>query len=194
MTGKKLEPWVSNDTDIAKYVFESPRFTVLANHEGTIKNQLFPDRIFMDKTMTDKVKGPCWVHHTIRYAIPDPEPIEWAHTHDHDEMIALIGLNPWRPDELGAVIDFYIDDKPYRCTKTCYLYIPAGVRHCPHIHIEINYPYMLQAIVFNDNLQYPEQPIPTNVNYVEGFPFLLADKFLTKNPDVDACLAKYPDK
>lgn len=192
MAGKKLEPWVTNDVDVKKYVLNQPRFTVLGNHEQLIKNQLFPDHVYLDSNMLDGAQ--CYIHQTFRYAIPDPEPIEWAHTHDFIEIVSYIGTDPWHPYDLGATIDFYIDDKPIRFDTTSYVYIPAGVRHCPHIHIEIKRPYMLQVFLLGKNAVYPEQPIPDDVQVVEGFPFILGKDFLTVNPDPAASLEKYPDK
>jgi hypothetical protein len=62
------------------------------------------------------------------------------HEHDFDEFIGFIGSDPDRPDELGARIQFYVEDKPVTVTKSCLVYIPRGVRHSPIIIPEMERP------------------------------------------------------
>lgn len=53
------------------------------------------------------------------------------HTHDFDEFIGFIGSDPANPCELGAKVEFYIDDEKITITKSCLVYIPRGVEHSP---------------------------------------------------------------
>jgi hypothetical protein len=51
------------------------------------------------------------------------------HHHDHDEIVGFVGSNMEDLSDLGAEIDFVIDGKKTTITKTCFIYVPAGVKH-----------------------------------------------------------------
>ncbi|MBN1832319.1 MAG: hypothetical protein JW896_09435 [Deltaproteobacteria bacterium] len=60
-------------------------------------------------------------------SIPRSHP-EHLH-HDHGEIVGFIGSNPDDPSELGGEIDFIVDGEKMTITKTCFIHIPAGVKH-----------------------------------------------------------------
>ncbi len=60
-------------------------------------------------------------------SIPRSHP---EHTHpDHDEIVGFVGSNMDDPTDLGAEIDFVVDGKKMTLTKTCFIHVPAGVKH-----------------------------------------------------------------
>jgi len=59
-------------------------------------------------------------------SVPRVHPV---HYHDHDEIVGFVGSNMDDPTDLGAEIDFVIDGKKTTITKTCFIYVPAGVKH-----------------------------------------------------------------
>jgi hypothetical protein len=56
-----------------------------------------------------------------------------AHTHDFDEMLAFYGSNPEDPFDLCGEVEMWLDDEKYMLTKSCIVFIPAGLKHCPLI-------------------------------------------------------------
>jgi len=58
-----------------------------------------------------------------------PEP----HRHDCDEIIGFIGNNPEDPSDLGGEIEFWLEDERHIITKSCYIFVPKGMKHCPLI-------------------------------------------------------------
>ena len=63
----------------------------------------------------------------IMVSIPRSHP-EHTH-HDHDEIVGFVGSNMDDPTDLGAEIDFVVDGKKMTITKTCFIHVPAGVKH-----------------------------------------------------------------
>ena len=60
-------------------------------------------------------------------SIPRTHP---EHSHpDHDEICGFVGSNMDDPSDLGAEIDFVVDGVKTTITKTCFIHIPAGVKH-----------------------------------------------------------------
>ena len=60
-------------------------------------------------------------------SIPRPHPLH--HHDDHDEIVGFVGSNPDDPEDLGGEIDFEVDGDKMTITKTCFIHIPAGVKH-----------------------------------------------------------------
>ena len=56
---------------------------------------------------------------------PDP------HTHDFDEILGFIGSNPEDPYDLGAEIEFWIEDEQFILTRSSMIFMPSGMTHCP---------------------------------------------------------------
>jgi len=53
------------------------------------------------------------------------------HTHEYAEMIGFIGSNPDDPYDPGGELEMWLDDEQYNITKTCIIFVPKGMRHCP---------------------------------------------------------------
>lgn len=54
-----------------------------------------------------------------------------SHVHDFDEIIGFIGGDPQNPGELYGEVEMWMDDEKYLLAKSCLIFIPAGLRHCP---------------------------------------------------------------
>ncbi len=75
-----------------------------------------------------------------------PVSIEIPHSHDFDEIIGFAGSNRNHPRDLGGEIEFHIGGETYTLTKTCLIFIPRGVQHCPVVLKRIDTPiFMFEA-------------------------------------------------
>jgi hypothetical protein len=54
-----------------------------------------------------------------------------SHAHDADEIIGFFGNNPEAPCDLGGEIEFWLEDEQHILTRSCMIFVPAGMRHCP---------------------------------------------------------------
>jgi quercetin dioxygenase-like cupin family protein len=62
------------------------------------------------------------------------------HTHDSDEIIGFFGSDPSNPYDLGGEIEIWLEDEKHILTRTCMLFIPAGLKHCPLILRRVDRP------------------------------------------------------
>src|SRR5512139_1650706 len=67
-------------------------------------------------------------------ASPDP------HAHDYDEIVGFFGSDPQNPHDLGAEIEFYIDNERNLMNQSFLAFIPAGIKHCPLNILKITRP------------------------------------------------------
>lgn len=54
-----------------------------------------------------------------------------SHVHDFDEIIGFIGSDPQNPSDLGGEVELWLEDEQYFLTKSCLVFAPKGLRHCP---------------------------------------------------------------
>ena len=62
------------------------------------------------------------------------------HTHDSDEIIGFFGGNPQDPYDLGGEIEIWLEEEQHILTRTCMIFVPAGMRHCPLIIRRVDRP------------------------------------------------------
>jgi hypothetical protein len=63
-----------------------------------------------------------------------------THTHDYDEVLGFFGTDPDDIHDLGAEAELWIDDEKHILTKSCMVFIPKGLRHCPLRFISVDKP------------------------------------------------------
>ena len=53
------------------------------------------------------------------------------HVHDTDEIIGFFGSNPDDPYDLGGEVEIWLEDDKHMLTRSCMIFVPAGMKHCP---------------------------------------------------------------
>lgn len=66
--------------------------------------------------------------------------LEEPHSHDFDEVLAFIGTDSKHPRDLGGEIEFWMDGEKHILTKSCVIFLPKGMIHCPLIFRKVNGP------------------------------------------------------
>ena len=69
-----------------------------------------------------------------------------AHIHEFDEVIGFIGSDPDNPHDLCGEVEFWMEDEKYILTKSCLIFIPKGLRHCPLRVIKVDRPMFFLAV------------------------------------------------
>ena len=62
------------------------------------------------------------------------------HAHEHSEIIGFFGTETGNVYNLGGEIEFWIEDEKYSLTKSCLIFIPGGMKHCPIVFKRIDRP------------------------------------------------------
>ena len=69
------------------------------------------------------------------YESPSP-----PHTHDFDELMAFIGSNPEDTSDLCGEIELWLGDEKHILTKSCVVFVPKGLKHCPLNFLRVDRP------------------------------------------------------
>ncbi len=55
------------------------------------------------------------------------------HTHDFDEVLGFLGSDPSDPRDLGGEVELWLGDERHILTRSCMVFVPKGLKHCPLI-------------------------------------------------------------
>jgi hypothetical protein len=69
-----------------------------------------------------------------------------AHTHDYNEILGFFGTNPEDIYDLGGDLEIYLEDEKHEINRSCLIYIPAGMKHCPLRSTRVDRPYIHFAL------------------------------------------------
>jgi hypothetical protein len=76
----------------------------------------------------------CMWFHSASNAQVDP------HVHDFDEILAFFGSDPADYHDLGGEVELWLGDEKHVLTKSCMVFIPKGLQHCPLIFRRVDKP------------------------------------------------------
>lgn len=116
-----------------KYFITTPRPGMTARNED---GSLFANAVLEMKGDRLDLPGVPYFSIVWYYSPGQHEEIE-THTHDFDEIVGFMGSNPDDPWNLNGKIRMYLDGEWVEITKSCVMFIPAGVEHCPYIIEEV---------------------------------------------------------
>lgn len=74
------------------------------------------------------------------YRKPNDTHLSEAHRHDTDEIIGFFGSNPDDQHDLGGEVEFWLEDEKHVITKSCLIFVPQGMKHCPMIIRRVDRP------------------------------------------------------
>jgi hypothetical protein len=62
------------------------------------------------------------------------------HVHDCEEIIGFFGSNPEDPYDLGGEVEFWLEDEKHLLTRSCLIFVPKGMKHCPLLITRVDRP------------------------------------------------------
>ncbi len=63
-----------------------------------------------------------------------------SHAHGYDETIAFFGTDFGNPNDLCGEIEFWIEDEKFLLTRSCLIFVPKGMYHCPLVIHRVDKP------------------------------------------------------
>jgi hypothetical protein len=76
-----------------------------------------------------------------------------GHTHDCDEIIGFFSSDPSAPNDLGGEVEFWLEDEQHILTRSCLIFVPKGMKHCPLIIRRVDRPIFHFSTVTNGSYE-----------------------------------------
>ncbi len=74
------------------------------------------------------------------YLKPNSDHLGESHKHNEGEIIGFFSSDHTKPYDLGAEIEFWLEDEKFMITKSAMIFVPPGMRHCPLILLRVDRP------------------------------------------------------
>jgi hypothetical protein len=122
-----------------KYIVTQPKQNIVVpSWGGSLSHETSTRVMYLD---SEVIKGAfyvesVWFWPTDKKDKASPEP----HTHEYDEVLAFVGTNWENPNDLGAIIELWIDGERNLMNQTFLAFIPAGIVHNPLNILKITRP------------------------------------------------------
>ena len=62
------------------------------------------------------------------------------HVHATDEIIGFFGNDPYNPYDLGGEVEIWLEDDKHVIDRSCLIFVPAGMKHCPLVFTRVDRP------------------------------------------------------
>jgi hypothetical protein len=90
--------------------------------------------------MDDKVVPGAFQMNVSWYRKPNDASSGTGHNHDVPELIGFFSGDPDNPYDLGGEIEFWMEGEKFLLTRSCIIYVPPNMNHCPLILRRIGRP------------------------------------------------------
>lgn len=71
------------------------------------------------------------------------------HSHDNPEIVGFFSCDPQNPHDLGAEVEFWLEDEKQTITKSAMIFVPPHMVHCPMILRRVDRPIFHFTVVIN---------------------------------------------
>ncbi len=106
-----------------------------AKSGSTIESNLLPD--------LDLVPGAPYINFGWLWKGSEKNTTHPEHAHDWGEVFGYIGsVGQKDPHNLGAQVEFWVGGEKHLITKSCLVYTPPGLKHCPVRFVQIDQPIL----------------------------------------------------
>ena len=128
------------ETKYGKYIITKPKAGLklpsFRRERGDITTDKKTPLVYLDD---DVIKGAFYVECVWYWKGSDKSEVE-AHTHPFDEVITFFGTNPEDPQDLCGEVELWLEDEKHILTKSCLVFVPKGMKHCPLIIRRVDRP------------------------------------------------------
>jgi hypothetical protein len=97
--------------------------------------------------LDDKVIPGAFQMNCVWYFAPTQQGPGGGHKHAVPEIIGFFGSDYENPHEMGGELEFWMEDEKYLITKSCMIFVPPGVMHCPIVLTRVDRPIFHFSVV-----------------------------------------------
>jgi hypothetical protein len=125
------------ETKYGRFIITEPKPNIWDMEEGNVKDgpDVMTPVVYLDNKVLNGAfyVESSWFWKANKFSPP-------AHTHDFDEVLAFFGSNPKDPHDLCGEVELWLEDERHILTKSCLVFIPKGMKHCPMLILRADRP------------------------------------------------------
>jgi hypothetical protein len=149
------------------FITETPPNPFHPQNRNKVSDVPWMNTLWINEELQGKVKGALYMETNLvlRAHTGGPESGGKPQAHDWDEYLVFLGTDPEDPFDLGGEVEFWLEDEKHVITKTCALFVPRGVYHCPFYIRRVDRPFVF--ITTGNTVKYSHQSYSDDPKYAE---------------------------
>jgi hypothetical protein len=126
------------ETKYGKFIITDTDFPPI--HPRT-KDSYQYNTLWIHEKMPGELQGAFYLETNLVRWPGETTPQTKPHKHDFDEYIIFMGTNPDDPQDLCGEVEFWLGgEEKHILTRTCAIFIPRGMYHCPFKFTRVDRP------------------------------------------------------
>ncbi len=131
------------ETKYGKYIItETPRHPRHPQSRDLISDIPWCDSLYIEDQLGGEVPGAYYLEVCMVLRTGGIEALNVPHTHSFDEYLLFLGIDPEDRFDLGGEVELWLGDEKHMITRTCAVFAPAGLPHCPLVVHRVDRPFM----------------------------------------------------
>jgi hypothetical protein len=131
------------DTKYGKYfITETPRHPEHPESRQILSQVPWCDSLYIDNELDGKVEGAFYLETCMVLRTGTVKSLTESHSHPFDEYLVFLGTNPEDQFDLGGEVELWLGDEKHMITRTCAVFAPAGMPHCPLVVHRVDRPFI----------------------------------------------------
>jgi hypothetical protein len=141
--GRNIEEEQMEQGDYGKYfITDTPRHPDHPQSRDRDSDIPWCDSLYISNELDGKVPGAFYLETCMVLRTGSTKDLEEAHTHPFDEYLVFLGTDPDDHFDLHGEVELWVGDEKRMLTKSCAVFIPAGMPHCPLIVHRVDRPFI----------------------------------------------------
>lgn len=149
------------------YITETPPNPLHPQNRNKVSDLPWMNTLWINEELQGKVKGALYMETNLvlRTQTGGLESGGKPQNHDWDEYLVFLGTDPEDPTDLGGEVEFWMEDEKHIITKTCAIFVPRGVYHCPLYIRRVDRPFVF--ITTGNTVKYSHQSFSDDPKYAK---------------------------
>lgn len=124
------------------FITETPPNPRHPQNRAKGSNVPWDNSLYISEELNGTVKGAFYLETNMVMRTGTIDLVSTSHSHPFDEYLIFLGTNPDDLFDLGGEVEFWVGDEKHMITKTCAVFVPGGVPHCPLFIHRVDRPFM----------------------------------------------------
>ena len=131
------------DGEYGKYfITETPPHPEHPQSRSAVSDVPWCDSLYIDNELDGKLPGAYYLETCLVLRTGTMDDLTVPHTHPFDEYLIFLGANPEDQFDLGGEVELWMGDEKHVITRSCAVFAPAGVPHCPLVVHRVDRPFI----------------------------------------------------
>ena len=124
------------------FISETPQNPDMPPNRSRDTTVPWQNSFYISEKTKETPKGAFYLETNIALHTGTDKSVGTAHSHPFDEYLIFLGTDPNDQFELGGEVELWLGGEKHTFTRSCAVFVPGGVEHCPLFIRRVDRPFM----------------------------------------------------